>query len=151
MDTGADVKCMNEKTFNALFPEVQLSVCPHEIQNLGNSVADISIQGLFCTYLQFRGEKYLNTFIVTNANDCPNLLSYGATVRMGVLLPNYPEENVAKGDNVPNFSKVYTGRTGKSTAQGTSCGTQHSISYANTGNGTASGTLDGTSNIFQIL
>ena len=54
-------------------------------------------------YLQFRGEKYLNTFIVTNANDCPNLLSYGATFRMGVLLPNYPEENVVRGENVPNF------------------------------------------------
>ena len=57
----------------------------------------------FCTYLEFRGEKYLNTFIVTNANDCPNLLSYGATFRMGVLLPNYPEENIVKGENVPNF------------------------------------------------
>ena len=32
--------------------------------------------------------------------------SYGATFRMGVLLPNYPEKNVVKGDNVPNFSKV---------------------------------------------
>ena len=52
-------------------------------------------------------KKYLNTFIVTNANDCPNLLSHGATFRMGVLLPNYPEENVVKsacGENVPNYS-----------------------------------------------
>ena len=96
VDTGADVNCMIEKTFNKLFPEVQLSVCPHEIQNFGNSVADISILGQFHTYLLFRGEKYLNTFIVINANDCPNLLSYGATFRMGVLLPNYPEENVVK-------------------------------------------------------
>ena len=46
VDTGADVNCMNEKTFNELFPEVQLSVCPHEIQNFRNSVADISILGL---------------------------------------------------------------------------------------------------------
>ena len=53
--------------------------------------------------MQFREEKYLNTFIVTNANDCPNLLSYGATSRMVVLLPNYPEENVVRGENVPNF------------------------------------------------
>ena len=41
VDRGADVNCMNGKTFNELFPEVQLSVCPHEIQNFGNSVADI--------------------------------------------------------------------------------------------------------------
>ena len=45
MDTGADVNCMNEKTFIELFPEVQLSVCLHEIQNFGSSVADISILG----------------------------------------------------------------------------------------------------------
>ena len=96
VDTGADVNCMNEKTFKELFPEVKLSVCPHEIQNFENSVADISILGQFCTYLQFRGEKYRNTFIVTNGNDCPGLLSYGATFRMGVLFPNYPEEYVVR-------------------------------------------------------
>ena len=103
VDTGADVNCMNEKTFRRLFPKVKLSVCPYKIQNFGNLTADISILGQFCTYLQFKGEKYLNTFIVINANDCPNLLSHGATFRMGVLLPNYPEENVVKGENVPNF------------------------------------------------
>ena len=118
VDTGADVNCMNEKTFKKLFPKVKLSVCSDEIQNFGNSVADISILGQFCTYLQFRGEKYLNTFIVTNANDCPNLLSHGATFRMGVLLPNYTEENVVKscGENVPNFK--YS--TSTSTSTGTS-------------------------------
>ena len=112
---------MNEKTFKKLFPKVKLSICPHEIQNFGNSVADISILGQFRTYLQFRGEKYLNTFIVTNANDCPNLLSHGATFRMSVLLPNYPEENVVKGcgENVPNFKF--------STSTGTSTGTSSNV------------------------
>ena len=114
VDTGADVNCMNEKTFNELFPEVQLSVCPHEIQNFRNSIADISILVQFRTYLEFRGEKYLNTFKVTNANDCHNIFSYGATFRMGVLLPNYPEENLVKGENVPNY-KMNTG-----TSDGTS-------------------------------
>ena len=151
VDTGADVNCMNEKTFNELFPEVQLSVCPHEIQNFRKSVADISILGQFHTYLEFRDEKYLNTFIVTNANDQPNLISTVATFRMGVLLPNYPEENVVKGDNVPNFSKVSTGRTWNDTAHSTSHGTQHGISYVNIGNSTVSGTPDSTSNVFQIL
>ena len=107
VDTGADVNCMNEKTFNDSFPEVGFSVCPHKIQNFRNSVADISILRQVHTYLQFGGEKYLNTFIVTNANDCPNLLSYGATFRMGELLPNYPEENIVRRENVPNF-KVNT-------------------------------------------
>ena len=115
VDTGADVNCMNEKTFKKLFPEVKFFVCPHEIQNFGNLIADISILGLFHTYLQFRGEKYLNTFIVTNTNDCPNLLSHGATFRMGVLPSNYPEENVVKsacGENVPNVK--YSTSTGTS-------------------------------------
>ena len=106
VNTGADVNCMNEKTFNEIFPEVELSVCPHQIQNFRNSTADISIPGQFCTYLQFKGEKYENTFIVTNANDCPDLLSYGVTYRMGVLLPNYPQDMVVKGENVPYFSKM---------------------------------------------
>ena len=56
-DTGPDVNCMNEKTFKELFPEVKLFVCPHKIQNFGNSVVDISILAQFHTYLQFRGEK----------------------------------------------------------------------------------------------
>ena len=108
VDTGADVNCMNEKTFRRLFPKVELSVCPHNIQNFGNSTADIYILGQFHTYLQFRGRKYLNTFIVTNANDCPNILSHGATFRMGVLVPNYPEENVVKqGDKETGTSNVF--------------------------------------------
>ena len=147
VDTGADVNCMNEKTFNELFPEVQLSVCPHEIQNFGNSLADISIFGQFCPYLEFRGEKYLNTSIVTNANDCPNLLSHGGTLRMGVLLPNYSEQNVVNRDKMPNFSKMNGGRTGN----GTSHSTQNGISCVTTGNSIGSGTLDGMSNMFQIL
>ena len=108
IDTGADVNCMNEKTFKKLFPEVELSARPHSIQNFGNSTADIYILGQFRTYLQFRGRKYLNTFIVTNANDCPNILSHGAIFRMGILVPNYPEENMVKlGDMETGTSNVF--------------------------------------------
>ena len=108
VDMGADVNCMNEKTFRRLFPKVELSVCPHNIQNFGNSTVDIYILGQFRTYLQFRGRKYLNTFIVINANDCPNILSHGATFRMSVLVPNYLEENVVKqGDKETGTSNVF--------------------------------------------
>ena len=110
IDTGAEVNCMNEKTFKKLFPEVELSVCPHSIQNFGNSTADIYILGQFRTYLQFRGKKYLNTFIVTNANDCPNILSHGVIFRMGILVPNYPEENMVKlggkETGIPNVFQI---------------------------------------------
>ena len=59
--------------------------------------------------LEIQGEKkYLNTFVVTNANDCPNILSHGATFRMGVLVPNYPEENIVKqGDQETGTSNVF--------------------------------------------
>ena len=108
IDTGADVNCINEKTFRKLFPKVELSVCPHSIQNFGNSTADIYILGQFHTYLKFRGKKYLNTFVVTNANDCPNILSHGATFRMGVLVPNYLEENIVKlGDQETGTLNVF--------------------------------------------
>ena len=90
------------------FPKVELSVCLHSIQNFGNSTADIYILGQFHTYLQFRGKKYLNTSVVTNANDCPNILSHGATFRMGVLVPNYPKENIVKqGDQETGISNVF--------------------------------------------
>ena len=103
---------MNEKTFNELFPEVELSVCPHEIQNFGNSIADISILGQFHTYLEFRGEKYLNTFIVTNVNDCP---IYSVMVLLlGWVYCFLITQRIVKGENVPNF-KMNTG-----TSDGTS-------------------------------
>ena len=56
--------------------------------------------------MEFRGEKYLNTFIVTDANDCPNLLSHSSTFRIALLLPNYPKDMVIDGENVPHFSKM---------------------------------------------
>ena len=62
----------------------------------------------------------MNIYIqITSANDCPNLLSHGATFRMSVLLPNYLEENVVKGENVPNF-KI-------NTSTGTSTGTSSNV------------------------
>ena len=67
VDTGVDVNCMNEKTFNELFPEVQLSVCPHEIQNFRNSAADISILGQFHTYLRQNREWYSTRYITWHA------------------------------------------------------------------------------------
>ena len=110
VDTGADVNCMNEKTYTALFPELKLSVCSHKIHNFRNSIADISILGKFHTYLQFKEKKYENTFIVTNANDFPNLLIHEATFRMGVLKPCYPKSMLVDGENVPHFKKISSGK-----------------------------------------
>ena len=71
VDTGADVNCMNEEAFRRLFPKVKLSVCPYEIQNFGNSTADISIVMIlhYNTTLTpsskaiYSGTKYYDTHI----------------------------------------------------------------------------------------
>ena len=47
VDTGADVNCMNEKTFNEIFSRNTTFYMPPEIQNFRNSIADISILGQF--------------------------------------------------------------------------------------------------------
>ena len=96
---------------------MQLSLCPLEIQSFGNSTGDISILGQFCAYLQFRGKNYLNTFIVTDTNDCPNLLSHNATFRMGVLLSNYTQDMVVQGVNVPHYSKMRDDKSGPNVFQ----------------------------------
>ena len=83
-----------------------LSVCPHEIQNFRNSIADISILGQLHTYLYVKGKKYEITFIVTNTNDCANLLSHKAIFRMDVLKPCYPKSMLVEGENVPHFKKM---------------------------------------------
>ena len=59
----------------------------------------------------------MNTFIVTDANDFPNLLSHGATFRIGVLLPNYPNDMVVEGENVSHFSKMSGDKMRASTSQ----------------------------------
>ena len=104
VDTGADVNCMNGKTFKRLFPKVNLSVCPHEIQNFGNSVADISILGQFHTYLQFRQEKYLNTL-----SPMPTTAPTYSAMEQPSEWVYYPEENIVRGENVPNF-KINTSK-----------------------------------------
>ena len=80
VDTGADVNSMNENTFNELFSEAQLSVCPHEIQNFGNSVADISILGQFCT-------DWVNSYVIVE-KDTGNHHSPNHTIKrkLGICL-----------------------------------------------------------------
>ena len=97
INTGADVNCMNEKTFKKLFPEVEAFCMSPQYTELWKLYSRcLHTRSVSCTYLWFRGRKYLNTFIVTNANDCPNILSHGAIFRMGILVPNYPKENMVK-------------------------------------------------------
>ena len=57
VDTGADVNCMNGKTFRRLFTKVKLSVCSHEIQNFGNSSHRYFYTGTVLTPTCSLGEK----------------------------------------------------------------------------------------------
>ena len=85
------------------FQKCNFLYAPHEIRNLETQLQTLNtgtVQGV-----EFRGEKYLNTFIATDAIDCPNLLSHGSTFRMDVLLPIYPKDMVVEGENEPHFSK----------------------------------------------
>ena len=89
VDTDAYINCSNENTFNVLFPEVKLEHCKHIVKNFGNPIADIQILGEFQAFLLFKGVKYLNTFIVINANDFPNLLGHDSIYGMRVVKPCY--------------------------------------------------------------
>ena len=99
VDTGADVNCMNEKTFRRLFPKVKLSVGPHEIQNFGNSTADISILGQFRAYLQFRGEKYLHYFYSHQCQRLPQSTQPWSNLQDGCTTSNLPRGKCGKRRN----------------------------------------------------
>ena len=150
---------------------MELSVCPHSIQNFGNSTADVYILGQFRAYLQFRGRKYLNTFIVTNANDCPNILGHGAIFRMGILVPNYPKENMVKsrdmetgtsnvfqvlrmkqyqGNSEPRAHRPNTTFTTSTTRQPKASNTPKSCKTASQKAGTTTHTLPYTDNVSPI-
>ena len=58
VDTGADVNCMNEKTFKELFPEVKLSVCPHEIQTLETQLQTFQYWDSFAPTCSLQGSHF---------------------------------------------------------------------------------------------
>ena len=62
VDTGADVNCMNEKTFRRLFPKVKLSVCPYEIQNFWKLDCRYFYTGSVSHILAVQGRKVSEHF-----------------------------------------------------------------------------------------
>ena len=58
--------------------------------------------------LVVQGTKVSKHFHCHQANDCPNILSHGAIFRIGILVPNYPEENMVEpGDKETGKSNVF--------------------------------------------
>ena len=81
-DTGADANAINKKTFNEVFPDVELEESTYVLQNFDKRL--IKPIGSFRYFLRWKGHKYRVKFEVMGI-DTPNLLSRETTFLMGIL------------------------------------------------------------------
>ena len=82
VDTGAEANAINKKTFNRLFPDVELEESTHVLQNFDKRL--IKPIGSFRCFLRWKGHKY-RVKIEVMGIDTPNLLSRETTFLMGIL------------------------------------------------------------------
>ena len=80
-DTGAEANAIN-KTFNEIFPEVELEKSTYVLQNFDKRL--IKPIGSFRCFLRWKGHKYRVKFEVMGI-DTPNFLSRETTFLMGIL------------------------------------------------------------------
>ena len=109
-DTGADANAINKKTFNEVFPDVELEEYTYVLQNFDKRL--IKPIGSFRCFLRWKGHKYRVKFEVMGI-DTPNLLSRETTFLMGILkkclsvekTPNEPNNQISSipvsGHSVP--------------------------------------------------
>ena len=95
-DTGADANAINKKTFNEIFPDVELEESTYILQNFDKRL--IKPIGSFRCFLRWKGHKYRVKFEVMGI-DTPNLLSRETTFLMGILKKCL---SVEKTQNEPN-------------------------------------------------
>ena len=95
-DTGADANAINKKTFNEVFPDVELEESTYMLQNFDKRL--IKPIGSFRCFLRWKGHKYRVKFEVMGI-DTPNLLSRETTFLMGILKKCL---SVEKTQNEPN-------------------------------------------------
>ena len=95
-DTGADMNAFNKRTFNELFPDVELEESTQILQNFDKRL--IKPIGSFRCFLRWKGHKYRVKFEVMGI-ETPNLLSRETTFLMGILKKCL---SVEKTQNVPN-------------------------------------------------
>ena len=95
-DTGADMNAINKKTFNEVFPDVELEESTHVLQNFDKRL--IKPIGSFRCFLRWKGHKY-RVKIEVMGIDTPNLLSRETTFLMGILKKCL---SVEKAPNEPN-------------------------------------------------
>ena len=95
-ETGADANAINKKTFNEIFPDVELEESTYVLQNFDKRL--IKPIGSFRCFLRWKGHKYRVKFEVMGI-DTPNLLSRETTFLMGILKKCL---SVEKAPNKPN-------------------------------------------------
>ena len=90
-DTGADANAINKKTFDELFPNVELEESTFLLQNFDKQL--VKPIGSFRCFLRWKGHKYRVKIEVMGA-DTPNILSRETTFLMGILKRCLPVEKV---------------------------------------------------------
>ena len=105
-DTGADANAINKKTFNEVFPDVELEESTYVLQNFDKRI--IKPIGSFRCFLRWKGHKYRVKFEVMGI-DTPNLLSRETTFLMGILKKCL---SVEKAPNKPNNQISLTSASG---------------------------------------
>ena len=96
IDTGADANAINKKTFDQLFPEVELEESSFCLQNFDKGL--IRPIGSFRCFLRWKGHKYRVQIEVMNENT-PNILPRETTFLMGILKKCFVTEKVSIEQN----------------------------------------------------
>ena len=96
VDTGADANAINKKTFDQLFPEVELEKSSFILKNFDERL--IKPIGSFRCFLRWKGHKYRVQIEVMGA-DTPNILSRETTFIMGILKKCFVTEKVQDASN----------------------------------------------------
>ena len=90
-DTGADANAINKKTFDELFPEVELEESTFYLQNFDKQF--FKCIGSFRCFLRWKDHKY-RVRIEVMGIDTLNVLSRETTFLMGILKKCLPVEKV---------------------------------------------------------
>ena len=91
-DTGADSNAINKKTFDQIFPEVELEESTFLLQNFDKRLVKPIVS--FRCFLRWKGQKY-RVKIEIMGTDTPNILSRETTFLMGILKKCLPVEKVS--------------------------------------------------------
>ena len=109
VDTGADANAINKKTFDQLFPEVELEESTFILKNFDKRL--IKPIGSFRCFLRWKGHKY-RVQIEVMGTDTPNILSRETTFVMDILKKCFVTEKVSIEQNTQNSTLVSDSTTG---------------------------------------